>query len=490
MFHSKKVDHEIGSRLDFDNLCVSFSSSLYLDMIKRTKDSSCGSDSRQLDDKKTHDPIRNLETSEVIDKTLSTDARIRLAGQLFIESYSSKFDEISDPAHPFTVSALGLSDEEAKDIKLLIGLLASVEKTDQRQFNQARKFIEICNNMSSDEGNPIERLVYYFSEAIREKINRETEKVVRCKFESMHVIDLHEAMMRADKRILAFHQKLPLSQIYQFSTIQSIVVNVRGSRKVHVIDFEIRSGMKYMIMLRTFANQEWRVEQLKITAVGTKAELKIKDAGTRLAEYARSMNIAFSFKIVMVADILDFNTDLLELDEDEKVAVCAPFFLSTLISKPKSLEHLMRVIRKINPCITVITEIEANHTTPAFANRFTQALFFYGTIFDSSSCCSENDERYRKITESVFFGQTIRNIVAADGDERTIRHIGVDVWRTFLARFGMVENEVSDESVFEAKVLISSFNCGNGCSIRVDGGCLLIDWKDVPVFCVSAWQFV
>nr|GEY99413.1 hypothetical protein [Tanacetum cinerariifolium] len=202
----------------------------------------------------------------------------------------------------------------------------------------------------------------------------------------------------------------------------------------------------------------------------------------RLAEYAKSMNILFTFKIVMVSNMLDFNIDLLELDEHEKVAVCAPFFLSTLISKPNYLEHLMRVIRKNNPCITLVTEIEANHTTPAFANRFTKALFFYGALFDSMSYCLANDDQHRKVSESVIYGQSIRNIVAADGDKRTIRHIGFDVWRSFFVRFGMVEIELSSDTLFKAKLFDSNFDCGNSCTVRADGGSLLIEWKDIPVF--------
>ncbi|GJT69684.1 retrovirus-related pol polyprotein from transposon TNT 1-94 [Tanacetum coccineum] len=149
----------------------------------------------------------------------------------------------------------------------------------------------------------------------------------------------------------------------------------------------------------------------------------------------------------------------------------------------------MRVIRKINPCITLVTEIEANHTTPAFANRFTETLFFYGALFDSMSYCLANDDQHRKVSESVIYGQSIRNIVAADGDERTIRHIGFDVWRSFFVRFGMVEIELSSDTLFEAKLFDSNFDCGNSCTVRADGGSLLIEWKDVPVFSVSAWKF-
>lgn len=191
----------------------------------------------------------------------------------------------------------------------------------------------------------------------------------------------------------------------------------------------------------------------------------------------------------MVADMLDFNINHLELEKDENVAVYSPFILSSLIVIPNRLEHLMREIRKINPCVIMISEIEANHTSPVFVNRFTEALFFYGALFDSMSDCLVNDDLNRKVLESVFYGQPIRNIVAADGDQRTIRHISIDVWRAFFARFGMSEVELSIESSDEAKLLISSFDCGNSCTLHVDRNCFIVGWKDVSIFSASAWKF-
>ncbi|GJX09084.1 DELLA protein RGL2-like protein, partial [Tanacetum coccineum] len=263
-----------------------------------------------------------------------------------------------------------------KDIELLVTLLASAEKTGQRQFDCASKLIDFCNNISSDDGNPVERLVYYFSLAIRHKIKRETGKVADNGLDQkMQMFDLNEALISIDKSILPFHQRLPLSQIYHHSAVHTILQHVKED-KIHVTDLEVRTGTKYIAMLQQLASRE-HLECFKLNAVSTRAKSRIQDTGRCLAEYAKSMNISFTFKIVMVSNMLDFNIDLLELDEHEKVAVFAPFFLSTLISKPNYLEHLMRVIRKINPCITLVTEIEANHTTPTFANRFTEALFIY-----------------------------------------------------------------------------------------------------------------
>ncbi|CAH1451836.1 unnamed protein product [Lactuca virosa] len=512
MFHSEQFDiaklaEENHSSEDLDNLCFQFTSPPGQNTLNATdfqleedeKDNpfaSLGivkdfsSRSRKMNGEKIHVLSCNGEEPEANEQTLSTPERIRIAGQQFIDSYSSKADEICQLSHLFKVSFSGLSNDETKDIQLLVTLLASAEKTGQKQFNQAKKLIRLCSNMSFNEGNPVERLVYYFSEAIRMKINSELGSVARHGLESMQ-FDLQEALMNVDTCIFAFHQKVPLSQVCQFSSFHTIIENLTKATKIHVIDLEIRTGMQYVVMMQALASQsECHIDHIKITAIGTRSESKIKDTCKNLADFAKTMNIILSFKIVMVADIMDFNIDLLELDGDEKVAVYAPFILSTLIVKPNSLEYLMREIRKINPCVMVITEVEANHTSPAFVDRFIEALFFYGALFDSVSDCLSNDDLNRKVMESVFYGHCIRNIVAAEGDERTIRHIGVDVWRKFFQRFGMLELALSDATLNEAKLLIDNFRCGNSCSLLVDRGCFLVGWKDVSIFSISAWKFI
>ncbi|GJV20702.1 putative RNA-directed DNA polymerase [Tanacetum coccineum] len=378
-------------------------------MIKGTKQSQVASRSTEMDDEK----IQINAAKVANDQKLSTNARIQLAAQLFIESFYSNIDVVADLNHPF--------------LFLYPGNLMTKEKTLNCFYSSQKK--------------------------------RETGKVADNGLDQkMQMFDLNEALISIDKSILPFHQRLPLSQIYHHSAVHTILQHVKED-KIHVTDLEVRTGTKYIAMLQQLASRE-HLECFKLNAVSTRAKSRIQDTGRCLAEYAKSMNISFTFKIVMVSNMLDFNIDLLELDEHEKVAVFAPFFLSTLISKPNYLEHLMRVIRKINPCITLVTEIEANHTTPAFANRFTEALFIYGAL-----------------------------LTVSDGDERTIRHIGVDVWRSFFVRFGMVKIELRSDMLFEAKLFDSNFGCGNSCTVRVDDGCLLIEWKDLPIFSVSAWKF-
>ncbi|KAJ9554988.1 hypothetical protein OSB04_009602 [Centaurea solstitialis] len=467
--------------VDSDNFYVDFASPAFQVFLNNSnthlKDSPITSTSRNSNGEKI------VDGSENPDHKLSTNARIRLACQRFVESCSSKTTD--------QVSVSGLSEDEAKDIELLHTLLASVEKTGQGQFDCATKLVKLCSKTATTEGNPVERLVYYFSRALCEKINRETGRVVCDGLGRMQMFDLQEASTSVEASVFAFHQRVPMMQACQFTAIHTIIANVRQARKIHVIDLQIRDGKIYTVLLKALASRgEPRIEHVKITAIGTRAESRLQDTGNRLAEFAESNKIPFSFNIVMITDVLDFNLDLLEIDDDETVAIYSSCFLSSLIATPNHLEYLMRVIRRINPCVTVIAEIEANHTSPVFVNRFTEALFFYGALFDCMSYCLANDDRNRKVSESVLYGQSIRNIVAAEGDERTVRHIGVDVWRAFYARFGMLEIELSDVSLCEAKVLIGKFDCGNYCSLRADGGCLLVDWKDVPILSISAWKFL
>ena len=115
---------------------------------------------------------------------------------------------------------------------------------------------------------------------------------------------------------------------------------------------------------------------------------------------------------------------------------------------PNRIENIMRVIRVMNPCLMVVSEIEANHNSPIFVNRFIEVLFFFGAYFDCIATCMKQNCKNREIIESMFFGEGIRNMVAAEGEERKIRHVKFDVWRAFFVRYGMEEAEFSMSSLY------------------------------------------
>ncbi|XP_023742319.1 DELLA protein RGL2 [Lactuca sativa] len=434
----------------------------------------------------SHDVVRN----EVSERKLSTDAVIRLGGEKFIQSCSSSINDISIPSHPYSTSFSGFSIQETKDIELIQNLLLSAEKVSNQKFERSSKLLDWCDASSSNSGNPIQRLVHYFSKALREKIANETGRISFHGPRKNHVDDLAKRMLSANPTTVSIYQKLPFFQVGQFSGVQALVDAVVGATKVHVIDLSIKQGVQGTILMQALISQPiCTIEHLKITAVGTNYKEKIEQAGDWLKSFAESINLSFSFNVAMVEDMLMFNENLLELDPEEALAIYSSYGLWGMIGQQGRLESLMKVIKNINPRVMVVSEAAVNLNSPKFVNRFIESLFYFGALFDALEDCMDREDENRAITESVYMGNGIRSIVATEGAERVIRNVHINVWRKFFARFGMKETELSMSSLYQANLVAEKICCGSSCTFDMDGNCLIIGWKGAPIQFLSAWKF-
>jgi hypothetical protein len=106
---------------------------------------------------------------------------------------------------------------------LLDSFFASAEKVSCQQFYLASKLLSKCDRWSSNTGDPVRRVVYYFSKALQEKIDRETEIITSKDLEKREPFDVDEAMMSLKPAMLACHERLPFSQVAQFAGIQAII---------------------------------------------------------------------------------------------------------------------------------------------------------------------------------------------------------------------------------------------------------------------------
>ncbi|KAF9604584.1 hypothetical protein IFM89_008028 [Coptis chinensis] len=421
-------------------------------------------------------------------RRLSTEEVLRVAGARYIQLFVEKDDDLSMLGHPFGCALFGLSDEEIKDVELVHFLLGAVEKVGNKQFERASKLLSQCYYLASNTGNPVQRVVYYFAEALQERIDRETGRTPFGK--RTQDVDVEEAMMSLNPAIMGYYQRLPFSQMLQVAGTQAIMENIGLAKRVHLIDLSIRTGMQWIVLMHALAaRSECPVELFKVTAIGTTSQQTIEETGRRLSGFAETINLPFSFKVVMVSHMKDIKEDLFELQAEEAVAVFSPMVLRTMIAQPDHLEDLMKAIKHINPCIMVISEMEADHNSPIFVSRFVETLFFYGAFFDSFDACTDRDDQNRMMAEKIFSSQAIRNIVATEGQERTIRHVGINVWRAFFSQFEMVETELSESSLYQARLVLEKFACASSCSLDMKGKCLTMGWKGTPFHSLSAWKF-
>nr|GMD19933.1 stress response protein NST1-like isoform X2 [Ipomoea batatas] len=76
------------------------------------------------------------------------------------------------PKQPFSLASL--TAHETRDVELVHLLLAAAEDVSRRQYDVAANLISRCMWTASHSGNPVQRLVFYFAEALKERIDRET----------------------------------------------------------------------------------------------------------------------------------------------------------------------------------------------------------------------------------------------------------------------------------------------------------------------------
>ncbi|KAL8234754.1 hypothetical protein R6Q59_020854 [Mikania micrantha] len=297
--------------------------------------------------------------------------------------------------------------------------------------------------------------------------------------------------MGTNLTFLACHQTLPFNQILQFCGIQAVLDQVGTSSKVHLIDIHIRSGVQWTAMMQALAERRSKIRLLKITAFATSSDvLKVGETGKRLQSFAKTLRLPFFFKTLVLSDITEVKEEQFGVQDGEAVAVYCHIILRTMVSRPQSLENLMRTIRSIKPMIVVVAEVEANHNSTSFVNRFTETLFFYGAFFDCLDECMSRDDAHRAIVEGIHVADGMQNIVAAEGDDRISRSVYINTWRLFFARFGMVEIELSYSCVYQARLVLQQFSCGSCCTLEKNGNCLVIGWKGTPLHSLSTWKFV
>lgn len=424
-------------------------------------------------------------------KKLSTEDILRVAGARYVHFFDQSYDDLSMVMHPFGYGLPGLSEEETRDVELVHLLLAAAEKVGYQQFERASRLLSRCEWTAAARANPVQRIVFNFAAALRERIDRETGNFT-AKEElggignGMTVID-HG--LGINPVFLTCYQRLPFHQVVYLTGAQAIIENVGNASKIHILDFEIRCGVQWTSLMQALAEREQRpIQLLKLTAVafGNKEEVEV--TGKSLASFAESLNLPFQFNVVCVANFLEIKEQLFEIRNDESLIVYCPLMLRTMISCPSCLENLLGVIKKLNPSLMVVIEVEANHNSPSFVNRFIETLFFYSAYFDALEICLEKNTETRTAMEAIF-NSGICNVVAMEGTERTVRNVKMDVWRAFFSRFRMVEIGLSDQSLYQANLVLKQLACGSSCTLDKNGKSLIVGWKGTPIHSLSVWKF-
>lgn len=325
----------------------------------------------------------------------------------------------------------------------------------------------------------MDKAVHHNAKALQEKIEIDMGK-----------IDLERQILNTEAVMdepssLPHELEFPFCRVSPYIGIQVILDNAESATKIHVVDFAIRSGSQWTILMRALADRtNCSLDLLKLTAVGTSSD-RLEEVGQRLSSHADSMKLPFSFKVVL-SKIEDIKNEHFELESDEVLAVYSSLRLRSLLARPDCLESLVVTIKNLDPCLMVVAEVEADTNTSDFMTRFNESLFLSSAMYDCIDSCVARQSQFVRVGEEDYLKGMIRNVIVDEGEQRIARSARIEFWRGLFGRFGIVETEFS-QSCFDQASLLARYESHT--SLKLNGKCIVLEWKGTPLFSLSAWKF-
>ena len=131
-----------------------------------------------------------------------------------------------------------------------------------------------------------------------------------------------------------FYEAGPYLKFAHFTANHAILDAFEGCDRLHIIDLGITQGVQWPTLIKTISLRPGAPPSLRITAVGSRDELH--EVGARLAEFARVVNVPFSFHVVP-GDTLDtLQPWMFQITPGEALAVNSICQLHRLLVDPDS----------------------------------------------------------------------------------------------------------------------------------------------------------
>ncbi|XP_068647662.1 protein SLENDER RICE1-LIKE 1-like [Aristolochia californica] len=287
-----------------------------------------------------------------------------------------------------------------------------------------------------------------------------------------------------------FYEACPYLKFAHFTANQAILEAFDGHECVHVIDFNLMHGLQWPALIQALALRPGGPPVLRLTGIGPPSPGRdsLREIGIRLAELARSVNVRFTFRGVAASRLDDVMPWMLQVDPREAVAVNSVFQLHRLLvpdaARSQPIESVLSWMRSLNPKIVTVVEQEANHNQAEFLDRFTEALYYYSTMFDSLEACGLPLE---KAVAEMYIQREICNVVCCEGGCRVERHEPLARWRDRMSRAGFRPLHLGSNAFKQASMLLTLFSAEGYC-VEEKEGCLTLGWHSRPLIAASAWQ--
>jgi GRAS domain family len=337
-------------------------------------------------------------------------------------------------------------------------------------------------HLSSPIGNkPLLRSAFYFKEALQLALsNPHYSPQPAIPFDIVLKLSAYKA----------FSECSPVLQFANFTCTQTLLEELAGSARIHVIDFDLGSGGQWASFMQELAQRHClggpsgatTVPVLKFTAFVSPALHQLFElhlTRDNLCQFAASIGIPFEFNLLNLDTFDPF--DLLSVCHDEAVAVNLPIGPT----HGPSLPTLLHLVKQLAPKIIVSIDHGLDHMgsdltfTQHFFHTFQSCMF----LLDSIDSTGTNMDLANKIEQYIVRPKVEAAIL------RRYRAVGERAvpWRTLFAGAGFVPVSFSNFTETQAECILKRVQV-RGFHVEKRQSALVLYWQRGELVSVSAWR--